>query len=115
MPSYEVDADGIPLIVTTNNSDESAIVFVDNVSYSIHPLEPTSAERIEASIEFPAPGQPPEPARVTRVPVRAVELCEPPTPPDRDYIEDRHIYQVQNASVLTPAGWIASPPRRPDL
>ena len=44
---------------------------------------------------------------MTRVPVRSIELQEPATPPDRDYIEDLHIYQVQNACVLTPCGWIA--------
>jgi len=107
MPSYEVNADGIPLVVTTNGNDQSVVVFIDNVSYSIHPLEPTSAERIEARVRFPTPGSPPKPPRITRVPVRAVELREPPAPPDGDYIEDRHIYQVQNGCALTPAGWIA--------
>jgi hypothetical protein len=107
MPSYEVDADGIRLVVTTSGGDDSAVVFVDDVSYSIHPLEPTSAERIEARIEAAGPRQPSKPARVTRVPVRAIDLREPPTLPDSDVIEDRHIYQVRNACVLTPAGWIA--------
>jgi hypothetical protein len=107
MPSYEVNAEGIPLIVTTSGGDDSAVVFVDDVSYSIHPLEPTSAERIEARIESASPGQPPRAARVTRVPVRAIQLQEPPTPPDCDYVEEDHIYQVRNACVLTPAGWIA--------
>lgn len=107
MPTYELDADGVRLVVTTNRNHRLCVVFVDNVTYSFDVDEPHYAERMEESTTRVSAGGSPGKTRITRVPIRAIEDQRPRTIPRSDQLTGAHDYQVQNGCVRTPEGWIA--------